>query len=370
MAVTREFVSLTSASAGVNPAGYHPAQGLYWTPAGVRPKVAVIAAHYNVDFAEHYLAPLIAERGYGFLGWNTRYRSGESLFLLEHALADIAAGVAWLREQAGVEVVVLLGNSGGGSLMAAYQSQAVDPHITAVGGGPVPDAVNALPPGDLYVSTQAHAGRPEVLTAWIDPSVTDETDPLSCDPALDMYAEQNAPPYTPEFIARYRAAQRDRNDRITAWAQAELKRLKAGGTYDRSFSVHRVWADPRYLDPSLDPSDRPLNQCYLGDPRRANRAPYNIAAHCTLRTWLSMWSLQTSFCQGAPHLARITLPSLVIQGTADTGVFPSDAHHIHDSLAGTDKQLHFIDGDHYLQQPADSRTVCADLVASWIAERT
>ena len=108
MAVTREFVSLTSASAGVNPAGYHPAQGLYWTPAGVRPKVAVIAAHYNVDFAEHYLAPLIAERGYGFLGWNTRYRSGESLFLLEHALADIAAGVAWLREQAGVEVVVLL----------------------------------------------------------------------------------------------------------------------------------------------------------------------------------------------------------------------------------------------------------------------
>ncbi len=158
MAVTREFVSLTSASAGVNPAGYHPAQGLYWTPAGTKPKVAVIASHYNVDFAEHYLAPLIAERGYGFLGWNTRYRSGESLFLLEHALLDIAAGVQWLREQAGVETIVLLGNSGGGSLMAAYQSQAVDPHITAVGGGPVPDAVNALPPADLYVSTQAHAG--------------------------------------------------------------------------------------------------------------------------------------------------------------------------------------------------------------------
>lgn len=369
MAVSREFVSLTSATGAVNPAGYHPGQGLYWTPAGARPKVAVIASHYNVDFAEHYLAPLIAERGFGFLGWNTRYRSGESVFLLEHALADIAAGVQWLREQ-GVETVVLLGNSGGGSLMAAYQSQSVHPHITAVGGGPVPDAVNALPPADLYISTQAHAGRPEVLTAWIDPSVTDESDPLSCDESLNMYAEQNAPPYTPEFIARYRAAQRDRNDRITAWAQDELVRLKAAGTYDRSFSVHRVWADLRYLDASLDPSDRPLNQCYLGDPRRANRSPFNIAAHCTLRTWLSMWSLQTSFCQGTPHLARITLPSLVIQGTADTGVFPSDAQHIHDSLAGTDKQLHFIAGDHYLQQPGDSRTVCADLMASWIAERT
>ena len=40
----------------------------------------------------------------------------------------------WLREVAGVERVVLFGNSGGGSLMAAYQSQAVKPSITAAPG--------------------------------------------------------------------------------------------------------------------------------------------------------------------------------------------------------------------------------------------
>ena len=115
-------------------------------PAGARPATAFFATHYNVDFSEPYLASLLAERGFGFLGWNTRFRGNEAHFLLDHALAEIGVGVRWLREQAGVERVVLLGNSGGGSLMAAYQSQAVEPNVTPVAGmRPLP-AVEELPP--------------------------------------------------------------------------------------------------------------------------------------------------------------------------------------------------------------------------------
>jgi hypothetical protein len=76
--------------------------------------VAFIATHYNVDFSEHYLGDLMAARGFGFLGWNTRYRGNEAWFLLEHALIDIDAGVRCLKEIAGAKTVVLLGNSGGG----------------------------------------------------------------------------------------------------------------------------------------------------------------------------------------------------------------------------------------------------------------
>jgi len=369
--MTRTFVALDSATSGANPAGYHPGQGVYWTPDGEpQPKVAFIATHYNVDFSEHYLAPYLAEQGYGFLGWNTRYRGVEGWFLLEHALIDIAAGVRWLRDEAGVETLVLLGNSGGGSLMAAYQSQATSPSIEPVAGMKLPDAVFELPPGDLYVSLQAHIGRPEVLTDWFDPSVTDESDPLSCDPTLDMYNPGNGPPFAPEFVTRYRAAQKARNDRITDWTLAELERLQASGGWDRNFPVHRVWADLRYLDPALDPSDRPLNTCYLGPPQWANRSPYGIAASCTLRTWLSMWSLRTSHCRGVPHLQRISLPSLVIQSTADTGVFPVDAHAIHDALGSADKRLELIAGDHYLTTPDNARAEAADLVAAWTAEHT
>ena len=188
-----------------------------------------------------------------------------------------------------------------------------------------------LPTADLYISLNAHPGRPEVLTAWIDPSVTDETDPLSVDPDLDMFDPRHGPPYDGAFVDRYRAAQRTRNHRITAWVRAELDRLAAAGAWDRTFNLHRVWADLRFADLTLDPSDRRPG-CYAGDPRGANYGPFAIGGTSTLRSWLSMWSLETSQCQGAPHLARITVPSLVVQSLADRGVFPSDAHAIHDAL--------------------------------------
>lgn len=367
--VRREFVARGSATGRVNPVGFHPCQGLYHTPAGERPKTALIATHYNVDFTEHYLGPLMAERGFGFLGWNTRYRGAEAWFVLEHALIDIASGVEWLRVEAGVENVVILGNSGGASLMGAYQSQAIEPNIEAVGGTGLPPAINDLPRADLYIALQAHPGRPEVMTNWMDPSITDETDPVSVDPALDMYNSDNGPPYPLEFIEKYRAAQVARNDRITDWVLSELDRIRKAGCTDRTFSTYRLWADLRMLDAAIEPSDRVPNQCYLGNPKIANYGSYGIGSTSTLRTWLSMWSLKTSFCRGAPHLARITQPALVIQSTGDTGVFASDAQSIYNALASEDKTLHSCEGDHYLTTPANARRDIADLIAGWVSER-
>ena len=209
----------------------------------------MIATHYQIDFSEHYLADYMATRGIGFLGWNTRFRGFESNFLLDHALVDIGVGVRWLREVQGVDTVVLLGNSGGGSLMAAYQSQAVDPNVTPLPGMRPASGLTELPAADGYVATAAHPGRPEVLTAWMDAAVVDENDPVATDPELDLFDEVNGPPYSPEFIARYRSAQIARNHAITDWAEMELKRVRAAGFSDRPFSVMRTWADPRMVDP-------------------------------------------------------------------------------------------------------------------------
>jgi pimeloyl-ACP methyl ester carboxylesterase len=368
-AVVREFVSLESATAARNGAGFMPCQGLYYHAQGQRPKVAFVATHYNVDFSEHYLAEYMARRGYGYLGWNTRFRGNEAFFILEHALIDIGAGVRWLREQAGVEQVVLVGNSGGGSLMGAYQSQASDPNITATRGLRLPEAAQQLSAGDFYISLNAHAGRPEVLTAWFDPAITDERDPTSVDPALDMFNPANGPPYSDDFIRRYRAAQEARNHRITDWAIAELERLAKLGMQDRAFNMYRTWADPRLMDGRLDPSDRPVGVCYAGDPKTANYSPRGIGLTSTCRTWLSMWSLRESQCRGAPHLGRIRVPSLVIQSTADTGVFPSDARAIFDALAATDKELQFMTGDHYLTEPDGARDDVADRIHAWLEPR-
>jgi len=367
--VERRFVGLNSPTARRAGAGGHPCQGLYWTPkANPKPRVAVIANHYNVDFAEHYIAPYFAARGIGFLGWNTRYRGAEDQFILEHALVDISVGMKWLREVGGAETIVILGNSGGGSLMGAYQAEAQD--LTLSGEGALGDALRDLPKAQLYISLNAHPGRPEVLTAWMDASVIDERDPTKTDESLNPFNKDHGPPYSQEFITKYRAAQVARNQRITDWAKTELARLNAAGVPDRIFPLFRTWADLRFMDPAVEPTDRPCPGCYPGHPAVANRNPAGIGRANTCKTWLSMWSLETSKCSGEPQLRKIQLPALVVQSMADMGVFPSDAHKIFNALSSKDKKLEFLPGAHYFEDSQANRDRVADLMADWIKSKT
>ncbi len=367
--VDRDVVGLEAPGAPRFGFGLSPCRGVYHRPAGRRPRIAFVAAHYNLDFFEHYLGPHLARRGFGFLGWNTRYCGREAYFLLDRALVDIGVAIAWLHER-GAEVVVLLGNSGGGSLMAAYQAQSQQPVIRAPFGMELADGLDDLAAGDLYVSIAAHPGRAEVLTSWMDPAVVDEHDPLRTDPALDMYDPAAGPPYVPEFVARYRGAQRARNRRISEWAKAELERVRAAGYSDGVFTLQRTWADLRFVDPTIDPSDRPTPACYRGDPETANRGVEGLGTLNTLRTWLSMWSLKESQCRSAEHLGAVAVPALVVQPTMDCGVFPSDARAIRDGLASTDKRLVEMPGDHYFRGVAGTpRADVAELVCGWVRER-
>jgi pimeloyl-ACP methyl ester carboxylesterase len=366
--VTREFIGMDSPTARRAGSGGHPCQGIYYRGVGRKPKVAMIATHYQIDFSEHYLADYMATRGIGFLGWNTRFRGYESSFLLDHALVDIGVGIQWLRDVQGVETVVLLGNSGGGSLMAAYQAQAVDPHVTPLEGMRPAAGLTELIPADGYVASAAHPGRPDVLTAWMDGSVVDEHDAVTSDPTLDLFDARNGPPFDAGFVERYRAAQLARNDAITDWAESELKLVRAAGFSDRPFTVLRTWADPRMVDPTLEPTNRPANTCYAGVPVNANRSAHGIAAASTLRSWLGMWSMRHAQTRAEPHLARIDCPALVINAEQDTGVYPSDAQRIYDALASTDKSTRAIDSDHYFTTPG-ARSEQGDVIAKWIAKR-
>ena len=123
------------------------------------------------------------------------------------------------------------------------------------------------------------------------------------------------------------------------------------------------------MDGNLDPSKRRVGWCYAGDPKTANYSPRGIGLTNTLRTWLSMWSLSDSYCGADVHLPRITLPSLVIQSDADTGVFPSDAKEIFDGLGAQDKRLEMVAGDHYLLEPMGARERVADMIADWLGGR-
>lgn len=359
--ISKEFVGVESFSAKDFPAGGSPCQGLYYHIADNKPNIAFFATHYEIDFMQHYMATYLAELGYGFLGFNTRYRSSSTFFNFNNAIDDILAGILWLKDVADVNHIILLGNSGGASLMSAY-AYMVPERLKVYG------ITRSDLQGDGFISLNAHQGRPQVLTTWMDPSITDESDPTSIDESLSMFNSVNGPPYSKTFISTYRSKQIERNHLITEWALDQLRYLEKKNVYDKIFPVFRTWADLRFLDLSIDPSKRPVG-CYAGDPKVANFMFPGLANTVTLRSWLELWSLKTSKIGDPSHLQSITHPSLVIQSLEDCGCYPSDANAIFENLGTEDKKLVFLEGDHYFVDRPELRRQVAELIDHWVKER-
>lgn len=297
-----------------------------------------------------------AEAGVHVLAVDSRYRGADYALIMEKVALDLGSTVRYAREKLGYKHVVLLGWSGGGSLSAFYQAQAERPTVTDSPGGGGPDLTRAqLIPADAVIQMAAHVSRHGTLTEWIDASILDEHDPEKRDPSLDLYGAEVRPPYSAEFIERYRAAQVARNRRITAWVKDKLASLRASGRPHEEFAfvTHGTMADPRWLDPQLDANDRRPGWCYLGDPKIVNMSPVGLARFSTLRSWLSQWSFDDANADGPSSLSVVSKPVLVINNTADDACTPSHAQRLYAAVSHNRKEYHEIPGatHYYFDQP-------------------
>jgi len=342
----------------------------------LRPEVpsdsVVIFSHPIGGGAWLPLVSTLAKRGVHTIYCNTRYRGNDTALIMERAVMDLAACIRDAKERLGYSKVYLGGWSGGGALSMFYQAEAQDPRVTHTPAGDPYDLTAAkFIPADGVLLLAAHLSRNLTLTEWLDPSITDETRPFDRDPRLDLYAEDGPrPPYSAAFVAEYRAAQIARNRRITAWAKQELAALKAAGLADheRCFTVQGTMADPRFLDPTLDPSDRRPNWCMLGDPKVVNDGPVGLARFTTLRSWLSQWAYDESNADGLKCAARIACPMLVIENSADDACTPSHAARLMDAAVHCTKDHHVIEGaNHYYFGQPELAQQAADIVHDWIA---
>jgi pimeloyl-ACP methyl ester carboxylesterase len=321
------------------------------------------------------LVTALAREGHHVIYCNTRYSGNDTALILEKCLLDLGACINDLKKRFGYEKVVLGGWSGGGSLSLFYQDQAERPTIKHTPAGDPVDLVNAgLAPADGVMLLAAHISRSVTLTEWMDPSILDEDRPFDRDPALNIYSANcpDKPPYAEAFIARFRAAQIARNRRITARVRATLDALRGLGEPDmeRPFVVHGTMCDVRWTDPTQDPSDRRPHTCYLGDPRIANDGPVGLARFTTLRSWLSQWSYDDSRAHGLLNAARISVPALVINNTADLACTPSHARRLFDALGSADKSHVDIEGaDHYYAERPDLLPIAVKAIGGWLAER-
>lgn len=338
-------------------------------------KTVILFSHPVGGGAFLPLVTALARAGRHVIYCNPRYRGNDTALIMEKCLLDLGACVADLKKRFGYEKVVLGGWSGGGSLSLFYQDQAEHPTITETpAGDPVDVAGAGLQPADGVLLLAAHISRSVTMTEWMDPSILDESRPFERDPSLNIYdpACPDRPPYSAEFVARFRAGQIARNRRITAWAKAQLAELKAKDEPDaeRCFVVQGTMADVRWTDPTQDPSDRRPYTCYLGDPRIVNDGPVGLGRFTTLRSWLSQWSYDESRANGEKNAARISCPVLVINNTADLACTPSHAQRLFDAVASKDKSMVQIEGaDHYYAERPDLLPKATTAIGEWLDAR-
>lgn len=336
-------------------------------PEGQGNGTAAIVMHPTSNFMGHYLLAPLAARGIACLGLNSRYAGNDTMLLMETVLQDLGAGVKWLRSQ-GFRRVVLVGNSGGAALAAFYQSQAESLTATHfVDGLPTLLSAADLPPVDALMLSAAHPGRSRLLAEWLDPSVIAEDDPLGTDPCFDLYAGAEPVPFGADYVARFRAAQLQRRDRIEAWVWARLRMLRAtaGAPSDQTFLVYRTHSDPRFLDTTLDANDRPVGSIW-GDARTVNYAANAMGRFNTLRSWLSQWS-SGSQADGPACLARTSVPVLLMTHTADGSTFPSTAALWREAAGTRLTEERVVGANHYLAGQPGLIAQSADAMHAWLA---
>lgn len=346
----------------------------------------------------HYLVPFVLDAGCAC--WVQGPRSIGNDLRLEHeiALFDVAAGMTHLRDL-GFEKIVLLGNSGGAGLYTFYNHQALTPREMRIartpGGRPTNLGELSMPAVDAFILVSPHPGQGKLLMSGIDPSVTDEDDPMQTDPTLDPFSKGNGfdvetgkGRYAPDFIERYRTAQIERVARIDARAKAMLRtkhearnQVKAGSASDLDrrvaahapiFDVWRTDADLRSWDITLDPSDRKTGSLWGKDPFVSNWGSVGFGRVVTSESWLSTWSGLSSNAALDKTIGALHQPTLLLEYTGDQCTFPADIRAIYDQIPAEHKQHIRVRGNHHgmalSREEEPGQRIAGRHIVKWLRE--
>jgi pimeloyl-ACP methyl ester carboxylesterase len=367
------------------------------------PEWGGVIMHPAGDNRLDWRLPYFARAGMVGIGMAGRHHEDVEHAFYESLMLDVATAVEYLREVEKVEKVFLLGHSGGGSLMTLYAHQSAkrpgDRFRSPVAGQPVdwellgfnrmphpqsvlrpkPDLNHyKLPRVDLLIVSAAHYGAGWALVRKIDPSVTDEQDPTSLDPALDMYNPANGFEEPPEssnyskdltFLGRYKEAQEQRAWRLVRQARSyieekefyaklmqtpgfkelqlyEQMKITRKAITQRYLLIPRLLAIPNFTDLSIDPNDRVVGSNRTLRPDQGNYSEYFHPSFITPESLVS-----TEGPSSPVHLLRqikeVTIPTLFICGTADMQEFPSEREAMFKASGATIKELVWIEGaDH------------------------
>ncbi len=194
-------------------------------------RIAVVVMHSDGDYFEFSPTIALAERGYRVFAAHFEDPS----IPLDEKVEELALVFNFAKNYNGIEKVLILGHSGGATLMSAYQSIAEngrsvfqgDEKIIRLKDGPV------FAPADGVLFLDSNFGNGAMSLLSLDPSIIDETDGVKRDPELDLTNPANGfdPAgchYEDAFIKKYLKAQGDRMNRLIRYAQERVALVDAG----------------------------------------------------------------------------------------------------------------------------------------------
>jgi pimeloyl-ACP methyl ester carboxylesterase len=401
-----------------------------YQPTDPNPKkthIGILVMHPNGNFLEHITilgnkgGPGLASLGYTVLAQNSTMSSNDILDT-DKLLVEVSKGVKYLKSVEGVTKVVLLGHSGGGPTMAAYQFIAENGVAACQGPEkivPCPNSLAGMPPADGLILLDSSLGFGAITLTSLDPAVTDENKPAQPDPKLDLYNPANGfhPPtggtYSSTFVKEYAAGQAKRMDKLIHTALDRLAKLNAGqGTYANDapfdipgselgngqiYSYDLKWEarthDPHWL---VKPDGTRVNEVVhsLREPYKTTSSPTpKITAGyvTTVRRFLNTWACrplpdfgygedyvrgidyQSTYNSPVAAVEKIKAPLLILSMSA--GQLLVTAETIYNHATSADRSLIFIEGATHGTTPinwdkyGNTTTTTVNTLDSWLSAK-
>lgn len=212
--------------------------GVLYTPKDGYAKTGIVVIHSDSDYLNSPAGSNMAKRGFLTLCANVEHPSDP----LERKLPDVKKAVEWLKNQPGIEKIVLFGHSGGATLMTCYEAVAEngasvfrdDHKIVKMGN------VEPLPAADGILIIDSNFGNGVMTLISIDPAVLDEKNGTKLNPEYDPFGpdtgwqESGETAFTEAFKQKFFAAQANRQKRLIGHALGRLNALEShqGGFVD------------------------------------------------------------------------------------------------------------------------------------------
>ena len=387
--------------------------------------IGVLVMHPNGNFLEH--ATIVGTRGgtgmaslgYTVLAQNSTM-SGNNIMDTDRVLLEVSRGVKYLRSVPGVTKVVLMGHSGGGPTMAAYQFIAENGVAACKGPEkivPCPDTLAGMPPADGVILLDSSLGFGAITLTSLDAAITDEAHANKPDPKLDLYNPANGfhPPsgatYSAAFVDAYATGQAKRMNKLISVALERLAKINAGqGKYadDEPFDIPgaelgagQVWSydlnvgshthDPHVL---VKPDGTRITQVVqsVREPYKTASSPNVRAASAyitTVRKFLSTWACralpdygygadyikgidyQSTYNSPVAAVEKIKVPLLIVAMSA--GQLLVSAETIYNHATSQDRSLIFIEGATHGTTPinwekyGNTTTTTVNVFNSWMS---